>query len=148
MEDAIPVIRQKTDEFGRAFGRHYAHFVEEYMLDDADIALVISGGHAVTCRAAIRLLRERGIKVGMARLMWIRPFPSDDLRAALRGVKAVGVVDASSSHCWRRRAGAPPPTTPRAATATTCPTPRRRTPTRPVTAPARAAVPRSSTAGC
>jgi pyruvate ferredoxin oxidoreductase alpha subunit/oxalate oxidoreductase subunit alpha len=93
MEDAIPVIRQKTDEFGQAFGRHYAHFVEEYLLDDADIAIVISGGHSVTCRAAIRLLRERGIKIGMARLMWVRPFPSEDLRAALRGVKAVGVVE-------------------------------------------------------
>ncbi len=63
MEDAIPVIREKTDEFGAAFGRHY------------------------------RLLRERGVKIGMARLMWIRPFPSDDLRAALRHVKAVGVVE-------------------------------------------------------
>jgi pyruvate ferredoxin oxidoreductase alpha subunit/oxalate oxidoreductase subunit alpha len=93
MEDAIPVIRAKTDEFGAAFGRHYPHFVEEYMLEDADIAIVISGGHAVTCRAAIRLLRERGIKIGMARLLWIRPFPSDDLRAALSGVKAVGVVE-------------------------------------------------------
>jgi len=93
MEDAIPVIRQKTDEFGATFGRHYAHFVEEYLLDDADIALVISGGHSVTCRAAIRLLRERGIKIGMARLMWVRPFPSDDLRAALRHVRAVGVVE-------------------------------------------------------
>jgi pyruvate ferredoxin oxidoreductase alpha subunit len=93
MEDAIPVIRQKTDEFGAVFGRHYPHFVEEYMLDDADIALVISGGHSVTCRAAIRLLRQRGVKIGMARLMWIRPFPSDDLRAALRHVKAVGVVE-------------------------------------------------------
>jgi pyruvate/2-oxoacid:ferredoxin oxidoreductase alpha subunit len=93
MEDAIGVIREKTDAFGAAFGRHYPHFVEEYMLEDADIALVISGGHSVTCRAAIRLLRERGIKAGMARLLWIRPFPSEDLRAALRGVKAVGVVE-------------------------------------------------------
>ena len=66
MEDAIPVIRQKTDEFGAVFGRHYPHFVEEYMLDDADIAIVISGGHSVTCRAAIRLLRQRGVKIGMA----------------------------------------------------------------------------------
>ena len=63
------------------------------MLDDADIAIVISGGHAVTCRAAIRRLREQGVKIGMARLLWIRPFPSEDLRAALRGVKAVGVVE-------------------------------------------------------
>src|SRR6516165_8904266 len=93
MEDAIPVIREKTDEFAVAFGRHYPHFVEEYMLEDADMAIVISGGHSVTCRAAIRMLRERGVKIGMARLLWIRPFPSEDLRAALRGVKAVGVVE-------------------------------------------------------
>src|SRR5580704_5617663 len=53
MEDAIPVIREKTDEFARVFGRQYPHFVEYYLLDDAEIALVISGGHAVTCRAAV-----------------------------------------------------------------------------------------------
>ena len=93
MEDAIPVIREKTDEFARVFGRAYPHFVESYLLDDAEIAIVISGGHAVTCRAAISRLRAQGVKIGMARLLWIRPFPSEDLRAALRGVKAVGVVE-------------------------------------------------------
>ena len=93
MEDAIPVIREKTDEFARVFGRSYPHFVESYLLDDAEIAIVISGGHAVTCRAAVNRLRAAGVKIGMARLLWIRPFPSDDLRAALRGVKAVGVVE-------------------------------------------------------
>src|SRR5487761_406954 len=93
MEDAIPIMRQKTDEFGAMFGRHYSHFVEEYMLDDAEIAIVPSGGRAVSCRAALNGLRAQGIKIGMARLLWIRPFPSDDLRHALRGVKAVGVVE-------------------------------------------------------
>ncbi len=93
MEDAIPVIREKTDEFARVFGRTYPHFVESYLLEDAELAIVISGGHAVTCRAAINRLRAQGIKIGMARLLWVRPFPSDDLRAALRGVKAVGVVE-------------------------------------------------------
>jgi pyruvate/2-oxoacid:ferredoxin oxidoreductase alpha subunit len=93
MEDAIPVIREKTDEFARVFGRAYPHFVESYLLDDAEIAIVISGGHAVTCRAAVSRLRAQGVKVGMARLLWVRPFPSEDLRAALRGVKAVGVVE-------------------------------------------------------
>src|SRR6059036_3418193 len=70
MEDAIPVIREKTDEFAGVFGRQYPHFVESYLLEDADIALVISGGHAVTCRAAVNRLRARGIKAGMARLLW------------------------------------------------------------------------------
>lgn len=93
METAIPVIRERTDEFGAMFGRRYPHFVEELMLDDADVAFVISGGHSVTCRAAVKRLREQGIKAGMARLLWVRPFPSEDLRAALKTVKAVGVVE-------------------------------------------------------
>jgi pyruvate/2-oxoacid:ferredoxin oxidoreductase alpha subunit len=93
MEDAIPVIREKTDEFARVFGRQYPHFVESYRLEDADIALVISGGHAVTCRAAVNRMRAQGIKIGMARLLWVRPFPGDDLREALAGVRAVGVVE-------------------------------------------------------
>jgi pyruvate/2-oxoacid:ferredoxin oxidoreductase alpha subunit len=93
MEDAIPVIREKTDEFAEVFGRKYEHFVESYRLEDAEIAIVISGGHAVTCHAAIDRLRAAGVKIGMARLLWIRPFPSPDLRKALAGVKAVGVVE-------------------------------------------------------
>jgi len=86
-------MRQRTDEFGEIFGRRYAHFVEDYMLEDAEIAFVISGGHAVTCRAAVRRLREQGIKAGMARLLWIRPFPTEDLQRALAGVGVVGVVE-------------------------------------------------------
>jgi pyruvate/2-oxoacid:ferredoxin oxidoreductase alpha subunit len=93
MENAIPIIREKTDEFAEVFGRRYSHFVEEYLLEDAEIAFVISGGHSVTCRAAVDRLRAQGIKVGMARLMWIRPFPTEDLQKALAGVKAIGVVE-------------------------------------------------------
>jgi pyruvate ferredoxin oxidoreductase alpha subunit/oxalate oxidoreductase subunit alpha len=93
MEDAIPVIREKTDLFGEIFGRHYSHFVETYRMEDAEIAIVISGGHSVTCRAAIDRLREAGVRVGMVRLLWIRPFPTSDLQQALRGAKAVGVVE-------------------------------------------------------
>ena len=75
------------------FGREYPHFVEGYMLDDAEVVFVIQGAHAVTCRAAIKRARERGIKAGMARLLWIRPFPTEDLQKALGRAKVVGVVE-------------------------------------------------------
>src|SRR5436309_9672825 len=93
MEDAIPVIREKTDEFARVFGRQYPHFVESYRLEDADIAIVISGGHAVTCRAAVNRMRAQGIKIGRARLLWVRPFSGDDLRQALAAVRAAREVE-------------------------------------------------------
>lgn len=93
MEGAVPVIREKTDLFAEIFGRRYAHFVEDFMLDDAEIVFVIQGAHSVTCRAAVRRLREQGVKAGMARLIWFRPFPTEDLQKALDRAKVVGVVE-------------------------------------------------------
>jgi pyruvate/2-oxoacid:ferredoxin oxidoreductase alpha subunit len=93
METALDIIREKTDEFGEIFGRRYPHFVEEFMLEDAEIVFVIQGGHAVTCQLAVKRLRERGVKAGMARLLWFRPFPTEDLQKALDKAKVVGVVE-------------------------------------------------------
>lgn len=93
IENSMPVIREKTDEFAETFGRHYPHFVEEYMVEDADVVFVIQGAHSVTCRAAVKRARERGIKAGMARLLWIRPFPTEDLQKALRHAKVAATVE-------------------------------------------------------
>ena len=93
MEIALDIIREKTKEFGEVFGRDYPPFVEEFMLEDAEVVFVIQGGHSVTCQAAVKRLRERGVKAGMARLLWIRPFPTVDLQEALSKAKVVGVVE-------------------------------------------------------
>jgi pyruvate ferredoxin oxidoreductase alpha subunit/oxalate oxidoreductase subunit alpha len=93
MEVALDIIREKTSEFAEIFGRTYSPFVEEFMLEDAEVVFVIQGGHAVTCQAAVKRMRERGIKAGMARLLWFRPFPTEDLQKALDKAKVVGVVE-------------------------------------------------------
>jgi len=93
METALDIIREKTKEFSEVFDRSYPPFVEEFMLEDAEVVFVIQGGHAVTCQAAIKRLREQGIKAGMARLVWFRPFPTEDLQKALDKAKVVGVVE-------------------------------------------------------
>jgi pyruvate/2-oxoacid:ferredoxin oxidoreductase alpha subunit len=93
MEIALDIIREKTNEFSEVFGRTYPPFVEEFMLEDAEVVFVIQGGHSVTCQATVKRLRERGIKAGMARLLWIRPFPTEDLQKALSRAKVVGVVE-------------------------------------------------------
>ena len=93
METALDIIREKTERFGETFGRHYPPFVEGYLLEDAEVVFVIQGGHAVTCQTAVKAMRERGIKAGMARLLWFRPFPTEDLQQALAGAKVVGVVE-------------------------------------------------------
>ncbi len=93
MEDAAPVMREVTDLFGEIFGRKYPHFIEPHRLDDAEFAFFVQGAHATTAKITVDHLRERGIKAGVARLLWFRPFPTEDAQKLLGHLKAVGVVE-------------------------------------------------------
>jgi Pyruvate:ferredoxin oxidoreductase and related 2-oxoacid:ferredoxin oxidoreductases, alpha subunit len=103
---ALPkVIEEATADFARIFGRKYDPFVEQYKLADAEIAFFIMGAHSNTARAAVDRLRKEGVKVGMARLRWVRPWPTHQLAEALGHVKAVGVVETSTSYGGAMRGG-------------------------------------------
>lgn len=93
MEDAVPVMREVTDQFGELFGRKYPHFIEGYKLEDAEIAFFAQGAHAATAKTAVDHLRERGVKAGVARLLWFRPFPTEDAQKLLGHLKVIGVVE-------------------------------------------------------
>ena len=55
-------------------GRKYGFF-EEYMMDDAEVALVVIGSSAGTGKEAVDRLRAEGKKVGLIKLRVFRPFP-------------------------------------------------------------------------
>ncbi len=93
MRRARQVIIEAYDEFGTTFGRSEEPFIERYMMDDAEIALVGMGTLAMPVKVAVRKMREQGKKVGFVRVRWFRPFPTEDLQEALSGVHAVGVID-------------------------------------------------------
>jgi pyruvate ferredoxin oxidoreductase alpha subunit/oxalate oxidoreductase subunit alpha len=99
------VIEEATADFNRIFGRNYDPFVEQYKLADAEIAFFIMGAHANTARAAVDRLRKQGVKAGMARLRWVRPWPTHQLAAARGHVKAIGVVETSTSYGGAMRGG-------------------------------------------
>ncbi len=99
------VIEEATADFNRIFGRNYDPFVEKYKLGDAEIAFFIMGAHSNTARAAVDNLRKKGVKVGMARLRWVRPWPTHQLVEALGHVKAIGVVETSTSYGGAMRGG-------------------------------------------
>jgi len=52
---------------------------EEYQCDDADYLFVAYGTPARICKAAIEILREKGIKAGLFRPISLWPFPSKEL---------------------------------------------------------------------
>ena len=93
MRRARQVIIEAYDDFGAKFGRESEPFIERYMMDDAEIALVGMGTLAMPVKVAVRKMREQGQKVGFIRVRWFRPFPTEELQEALSGVPAVGVID-------------------------------------------------------
>jgi pyruvate/2-oxoacid:ferredoxin oxidoreductase alpha subunit len=102
---ALDRVKQKVDdidkEFGDYFGRSYGGQIEEYRLNDADIAIVASGSAAGTAKTVVDAKRADGIKVGLVKQRLFRPFPEERLIKALKGKKAVGVIDRSLCFGWR-----------------------------------------------
>ncbi len=71
--------------------------LEEYMLDDAEVAIVVLSSAAGTAKAAVDKLRAEGKKVGVLRPRLFRPFPHKEIAEALQDVKAVCVLDRADS---------------------------------------------------
>ncbi|TAJ07975.1 MAG: pyruvate synthase [Nitrospirae bacterium] len=90
--NALQVHREAAADFERLFGRRY-DVVEGYRLDDAEDVLVMSNAFATKGRAAVDAARAKGRRVGLLRLRVIRPWPAEAIVAALRGRRAVGVLD-------------------------------------------------------
>lgn len=101
---AMERAKAKFDEIDKAFekdfGRSYGGQIETYRTEDADMVLVASGSLSGTAQKVIDLQREQGLKIGLIRLRMFRPFPRERLVEALRGKKAIGVIDRSICFGW------------------------------------------------
>jgi phenylglyoxylate dehydrogenase alpha subunit len=100
MQNALRVITEVHQDWGKRFGRNHAPLVEEYRLDDAEYAIVTIGSMTGAGKDAVDLAREQGEKVGLIKVKTFRPFPLQALRRAVSKVKALGVVDRSVSFGW------------------------------------------------
>ncbi|HSQ52277.1 MAG TPA: pyruvate synthase, partial [Nitrospiraceae bacterium] len=94
--NALDVHREAAVAFEQLFGRRY-DVVEGYRLDDAEDVLVMINAYASKGKAAVDVARAEGRRVGLLRLRVIRPWPADAIRHALRGRRAVAVLDQNLS---------------------------------------------------
>ncbi len=90
-------IRETGKEFLAMFGRDYSAFVEGYGLEDAETVLVAMGSLCGTVKEAIDEMRAAGKKVGLLKIRVYRPFPGEEVAAALKGAKTVAVLDKNIS---------------------------------------------------
>ena len=96
MMNAKKVALEVAKKFEKISGRSYGLF-EAYKLDDAEVAMVIINSAAGTGKDAVDALREKGVKAGLLKIRLFRPFPAEEIAEALKGVKAVAIMDRAES---------------------------------------------------
>ena len=100
MQNALSVITDVHEEWGRRFGRTHAPLVESYRMDGAEYAIITIGSMTGAAKDAVDAARQRGENAGLVKVKTYRPFPVRAVVDALAGVKALGVVDRSVSFGW------------------------------------------------
>jgi pyruvate ferredoxin oxidoreductase alpha subunit len=90
-------IREILDELTGVTGRDYRGLIEAYRTDGADVVLVALGSVTGTLKEAVDRLREEGKSVGLVKIRCYRPFPHEEIWEAVKGARAVAVLDANIS---------------------------------------------------
>jgi pyruvate ferredoxin oxidoreductase alpha subunit len=105
MDQARGVIAEVDQRFGDQFGRGYGGMVEEIRCEDAEVVLVAMGSVVGTSRIVVDQLRARGLKVGLVKLRFYRPFPGEYFKGLGSKVKAIGVIDRDISFGYEGAVG-------------------------------------------
>jgi len=82
-------------EFKHIFGREHGGLLEEYRCENAEVVLVAAGSVASTAKDVVDSMRDKGTRVGLARIRAFRPFPYDEFKSMGSKVDGVAVLDRS-----------------------------------------------------
>ena len=90
---AKAVVPQVTNRFQEVFGRNWGGLTQAYRAEDAEYLLITLGSLTGLARNVVDKLRDKGVKAGLLKLRYIRPFPEEDILKAAAGVKSIGVIE-------------------------------------------------------
>ena len=93
MKNAVSVIQEAEETFSEIFGRKYSGLIDTYKTEDADYIIITLGSIAGLCRETADNLRKNGIRAGVLRIRYMRPFPAKEIAAAVKNAKAVAVLE-------------------------------------------------------
>jgi pyruvate ferredoxin oxidoreductase alpha subunit len=97
LEKAGEVYEEVAREYALLSGREYP-VLDLYRMDDAEVAVFLLNSAGESAKDTVDALRAKGIKAGLIRPNIIRPFPTEQLRKALRNVKALLVGERADSY--------------------------------------------------
>ena len=96
LQNSKKVILEVWDEFEKQFGRRYAP-VETYRTEGAKTLLLTIGSYSQTAMSTIDKMRNEGKDVGLVRIRLWRPFPTEELRQAVKSAETLVVFDRAYS---------------------------------------------------
>lgn len=91
--NAAKAIEEAEERFAQIFGRQYTGLTESHWVEDADYILITLGSIAGLVKEVVDQLREQGEKVGLLRIRYLRPFPNQEIAAAVRNAKSIAVLE-------------------------------------------------------
>jgi pyruvate ferredoxin oxidoreductase alpha subunit len=90
---ALDLIPEISRTFEGAVGRASGGLVRSYRTEDAETIVVALGSLLGTIKDTVDELRAEGERVGALGITTFRPWPSEEVRRALRGAKRIVVVE-------------------------------------------------------
>jgi pyruvate ferredoxin oxidoreductase alpha subunit len=97
LDNAKQVTLDVAKDFAKMAGREYGLF-EAYKMEDAELAIIVLGSTAGTTKTVVDTLRANGVKAGLMKIRLYRPFPAEEIVNAIKGCKAVAVMDRSPGY--------------------------------------------------
>ncbi len=94
IKDSPRIIEEVSEEFESLSGRAQPT-VESYMMEDAEIAVMVLSSTAGTTKSVVDSLRSDGIKAGLIKPRLFRPFPAEKIIEITRNLKSLAVLDRS-----------------------------------------------------
>ena len=94
-KESIPAVdKEYADKFGLPY---HGGLLEEVACDDAETVIVTMGTIGSEAKLAVRKLRDKGHRVGLARIRTFRPFPIEEVREICGRAAAMAVIDRAIS---------------------------------------------------
>jgi pyruvate ferredoxin oxidoreductase alpha subunit len=90
---ALDVIPEIAAAFSQSFGRSSGGLVAPYRSADAETVIVALGSVLGTIEEVVDELREQGGRIGALGIGCFRPYPLDEVRAALAHARRVVVLE-------------------------------------------------------
>ncbi len=92
---ALELIPQLAEEFKQIFGRDSGGLVRTYRIEDAETVVIAMGSVLGTIKDTVDEMRDQGHKIGVLGIISFRPFPLEQVRAALIHSKRFIVLEKS-----------------------------------------------------